>query len=256
MRHLLLQGSGSDPRWRANDAPHTPNRYKSFLSSCNSRLELRIFRACSCPIQGRPSPLRPWCISPLFPILPSVFENFSDSEGNFHNFTFSRKISWFSSAEISDDLFLVIDHKFWISPIFSLFLYIFPLFRENYYFPVPWEIFPLFSTNSPAFYTLYVYFVFPLLWPWCIYASPNARTYTPLSSSPLLLRSAPYTARILCRNSTSKRHRQLWVKDLPKVPTWWLERKSNSRLSVESYRLNQCATTSHKILKFLHYSWD
>ena len=24
-----------------------------------------------------------------------------------------------------------------------------------------------------------------------------------------------------------KRHRQLWVKDLPKVPTWWLERESN-----------------------------
>ena len=48
------------------------------------------------------------------------------------------------------------------------------------------------------------------------------------SSSPLLLRGAPNTAWILCRNFTSKRHhRQLWVKDLPKVPTWRLERESN-----------------------------
>ena len=47
------------------------------------------------------------------------------------------------------------------------------------------------------------------------------------SSSPPLLRGAPDTARILCRNSTPKRQRQLWVKDLlmPKVPTWRLERE-------------------------------
>jgi len=44
------------------------------------------------------------------------------------------------------------------------------------------------------------------------------------SSSPLLLRGAPITARILCRNFISKLHRQLWVKDLPEVPTWRLER--------------------------------
>jgi len=36
------------------------------------------------------------------------------------------------------------------------------------------------------------------------------------SSSPLLLRRAPDTARIL------------WVNDLPMVPTWWQERESNS----------------------------
>src|SRR6218665_3867740 len=44
------------------------------------------------------------------------------------------------------------------------------------------------------------------------------------SSSPLLLRSAPDTARILCLSFTPKHHRQLRVKDLPKVPTWQLER--------------------------------
>ena len=42
------------------------------------------------------------------------------------------------------------------------------------------------------------------------------------SSSPLLLRGAPNTARILCRNFTPN-----WVKDLPKFPTRRLERESN-----------------------------
>src|SRR6218665_1132063 len=51
------------------------------------------------------------------------------------------------------------------------------------------------------------------------------------SSSPLLLRGAPDTARILYQSFTPKRHMPLRVKDLPKVPTWRLERDSNQRLS-------------------------
>src|SRR6218665_1623820 len=47
------------------------------------------------------------------------------------------------------------------------------------------------------------------------------------SSSPLLLRSASDTARILCRSFTSKHHRQLRVEGL--VSTWRLERDSNPR---------------------------
>src|SRR6218665_3848472 len=39
---------------------------------------------------------------------------------------------------------------------------------------------------------------------------------------------SPNTARILCRSFVLKRHRQLQVKDLPKVPTWQLEWDSNS----------------------------
>ena len=46
------------------------------------------------------------------------------------------------------------------------------------------------------------------------------------SLSPLLLRSAPDTARILCQSFTK---RQLRVKHLPKVLTWPLERDSNWR---------------------------
>jgi len=48
-------------------------------------------------------------------------------------------------------------------------------------------------------------------------------------SSPLLLKGAPDTMRILCRSFTPKRHRQLRMKDLPKVPMWRLERDSNLR---------------------------
>src|SRR6218665_1974304 len=49
------------------------------------------------------------------------------------------------------------------------------------------------------------------------------------SSSPLLFRGAPNTARILCLSFTPKNHRQLRVKDLPKIPTWRLKRYSNPR---------------------------
>src|SRR6218665_3876807 len=45
------------------------------------------------------------------------------------------------------------------------------------------------------------------------------------SSSPLLLRGTPDTAWIMHQSFTPKRHKQLQVKDLPKVPT----RDSNTR---------------------------
>src|SRR6218665_2347331 len=49
------------------------------------------------------------------------------------------------------------------------------------------------------------------------------------STSLLLLRGAPDTSRIRCGSFTPKRHKQLRVKDLPKVLTWWLERDLNPR---------------------------
>src|SRR6218665_344087 len=52
-------------------------------------------------------------------------------------------------------------------------------------------------------------------------------------SSPLLLRCAPDTTRILCRNFHAEAPRQLRVKDLPKVPRYWrLELYSSPRLFV------------------------
>ena len=98
--------------------------------------------------------LRPWCISPRFRF-PPISEKCSDFLKILYNFTFSRKISWLSSTKISDDLF---SRKLFFPPTFTNFPF---CFRQIH----------------PAFYILYVYC--PLLWPWCIYASPNARTGRP-----------------------------------------------------------------------------
>src|SRR6218665_1517930 len=80
-------------------------------------------------------------ISPLFP------KNFPDS------------------VEISDDLiFLVIDYKFLISELFfavSVGLH-FPLFRENYYFPLLFQISPSFR-KMYVFFTYFLFFVPPSL---------------------------------------------------------------------------------------------
>src|SRR6218665_2714604 len=50
-------------------------------------------------------------------------------------------------------------------------------------------------------------------------------------SSPLLLRGAPDYSTDTILEFHAKAHRQLQVKDLPKVPTWRLERESNPRPS-------------------------
>ena len=59
-----------------------------------------------------------------------------------------------------------------------------------------------------------------------IYSISQAFCIAPLQE-PRLLIGAPDTARILCRNISPKRYRQLWVIYLPKVPTWRIERESN-----------------------------
>src|SRR6218665_3701701 len=50
-------------------------------------------------------------------------------------------------------------------------------------------------------------------------------------SSPLLLRGAPDYSADTVSEFHAEAHRQLQVKDLPKVPTWRLERESNPRPS-------------------------
>jgi len=93
--------------------------------------------------QGRPSPLRQWCIFPSVSDFPLFPINFSDSAENFPNLTFSPKMFRFSTAKISDDLFLVIHHKFQIShPIYPLSIHFppisgnfVPLLLPNFY---PW----------------------------------------------------------------------------------------------------------------------
>src|SRR6218665_2506822 len=67
---------------------------------------------------------------PLFQISLLFPTNLSDSVENFPNLTFSRKISRFSSAKISDDLFLSHRLKILIPHLFSLFHYISPYFAK------------------------------------------------------------------------------------------------------------------------------
>jgi len=75
--------------------------------------------------------------------------------------------------------FLVINHKFQISPLFSLFQYISSPVSRKLLFPPTFTNFPSVLEKLTCFYILFVYFVAPLIWPWCIYASPNARTGRP-----------------------------------------------------------------------------
>jgi len=63
-------------------------------------------------------------------------------------------------------------------PLFSLFRYIPPVSRKL--------LFPLLLSKFPPVFEKFTFllhafsvFRFPLLWPWCIYASPNARTGRP-----------------------------------------------------------------------------
>jgi len=101
--------------------------------------------------QGRPSPRSHDAFSPLFQISSPIFEKFSGSVDNLKNVTFSRKISPFSSATLR---------------------YISPLFRENYYFPPTLKKCPPVLQKFTFFYILYVYFVFPLIWPYAFMQHP------------------------------------------------------------------------------------
>src|SRR6218665_598783 len=91
--------------------------------------------------------------------IPPISEKFSNFLNFFYNFTFSRKISLLSSAKISDHLFLVIDHKFRISPLFSLFQYIFPVSQKLFFPPT----FTKFSTCFTQIHLLFTTFtcIFP-----------------------------------------------------------------------------------------------
>ena len=147
-----------NPRWynnshiprldqKAQDFWRIPMEWQHWLCPCSHFQFLikswNLLRKISGTLNPEASiPLRPWCISPLFQISPYFSKKFRTLKKIFAIWLFPRKISWFSYTKISDDLFLVIDHIFRISPLFSLFQYISPLFRENYFFPLLLQIFP------------------------------------------------------------------------------------------------------------------
>ena len=121
-------------------------------------------------VHGRPSPLRQWRISSCFRF--PLFLNFFDSVENFPNFTFSRKIFRFSSAKISDDIFFI-NHNFRISPLFSLFQYISPLFRQII-------LFPYFKNFSPCFRQIYVFFTYFMCFSFSPYFYHDAFMHQPM----------------------------------------------------------------------------
>ena len=94
---------------------------------------------------------------PLFQISPLFSENFQTLSKIFKIVPFPEKFLDFHLPKFLMN-FLVIDHKFRISPYFPCFS-TFPLYRENYYFPPTFKNVPPVLKNSPAFYMLYVYFV-------------------------------------------------------------------------------------------------
>src|SRR6218665_1068648 len=82
----------------------------------------------------------------------------------------------------------------------------------------------------------------------CIHSFIHSGYFYNASSSPQvpqLLRGAPDTARMLCLSFTPKRHMQLRVKDLYKVPTWRLEHDSNPRpFGRKETKLPMCLSTT------------
>ena len=79
-----------------------------------------------------------------------------------------------------------------------------PIFAKQYISPYFGKIIisPLLVEMSPdilknlRFFTYFTFFRFPLVWPWCIYASHNSfGHFYSAPSSPLLLRGAPHNAR-------------------------------------------------------------
>src|SRR6218665_888414 len=64
----------------------------------------------------------------------------------------------------------------------------------------------------------------------------HSRYFYSASLSPLLLGGAPDTARILCRSFMPKHHRQLRVKDLPKVPMWRPESGIRTHIPLDERR--------------------
>src|SRR6218665_2628612 len=90
------------------------------------------------------------------------------------------------------------------------------------------------SSFNPSFICssfLYLFIIPSSVYHFFICSSIHSGHFGSASSSSLLLRSAPDTTLILCWSFTPKRHRQLRVKDLAKVPTWQLEQDSKPRPS-------------------------
>ena len=133
------------------------------------RINIEMFAVISCS-QGRPSP-EAMMHFPLFQISPLFSTNFQTLWKIPKMLPFPEKIFDFHPPKfIMTSFFSHRPHISNFAPyIFSVWVH-FPHVSRKLLFPPTFKIPPLFSKNSPAFYILYVYFVSPLLWPWCMYA--------------------------------------------------------------------------------------
>ena len=130
--------------------------------------------------RGVHPPLRPWCIFSPVSDFPPYFRKIFRLSGKCQKFLpFPEKISHFHPPKFLTTFFLVINHKFRISPCFACFTAFPPLIRENLLFPPYFSKFPPCFPKIQQLFTYFTCIFSPLLWPWCIYASPNARTGRP-----------------------------------------------------------------------------
>src|SRR6218665_893367 len=107
-------------------------------------------------VRGLPPPRDHDAFPPCFRFPPYFRKIFGLSEF-FYNFTFSRKISSLSSAKISDDFFLVINHKFRISSYFRSFSTFPPVSRKLFFPPYFYNFPPVLGKFTCFLHTLRVF---------------------------------------------------------------------------------------------------
>ena len=120
-------------------------------------------------------------VSALFQISPLFPKKFQTLSKIFKILPSPKKFLDFHPPKFLMTFFLVIVPKFRISPYFPCFS-TFPSCFAKIIIPPYFDKFPPVLDKFTCFYILYVYFVSPLLSPWCIYASHNARTGRPCTS--------------------------------------------------------------------------
>ena len=114
---------------------------------------------------------------PPFQIFPLFSKNFQTLWKIFQILPFPEKFLDFIRQNFWWPFFLVIDLKFRISPLFR---YISPPVSRKLLFPPTFKNFPPVFEKFTCFLHAFLCISFlPLLWPWCIYVSHNARTGRP-----------------------------------------------------------------------------
>ena len=169
----------------------------SILVTCTNHVSLLFLilsmNVISCPRSPHSRGVHPpWgndAFTPSFGFSP-ISEKIFRLDGKFSRFHLFPQKFRFSSTKISDDLF---SHRLQIwnfaIPYFRFFSTFPPCFVKiliSHYFCK----FPLWFRKMYVFCILYLFFVSPLLWPWCIYASHNAGTGRPCLV-PCLVSSGP-----------------------------------------------------------------